>query len=234
MHDAQFLTSAPTVGQLPPAPPSGVELTFVGRSNVGKSSLINTMLGRKGLAKTSNTPGKTRLMNVYEVTWSEKKELSKTALKKMAKQAEEASSELLTLELDPQTPPEKHLWHWVDLPGYGYARVSKTEQAQWQRHFERFLRGRTTLKAVLQLVDARHGLKDIDRQMWDYLLHHGHTPLLVLTKWDKLSAKERGQAVSSLSKELLIDPQYIVPFSATSGFGKAPLWQALLNEVAGI
>lgn len=128
------------------------EIAFAGRSNVGKSSLINALVGRKALARTSNTPGRTREINFFRLG----------------------------------TPPAALLL--VDLPGYGYAKVSRRDSNAWTRLVRSYLRGRPRLRRVLLLVDARHGLKDSDREILRLLDDSAVSSQIVLTKLDKLSA----------------------------------------------
>jgi GTP-binding protein len=176
---ASFLTSAPTLNE---APPEGMsEVAFLGRSNVGKSSLLNAVTGRKALAKTSSTPGKTRLINFFEVSLK-------------------GTDEPLNMRL-------------VDLPGFGYAKVSKTEQAQWQRALADFLRTRRSIRVFVRLIDARHPDLPQDQLMQDFvaaLIRPDQLDLPVFTKADKLNRKERDALqrrfpdavlLSSVSKE---------------------------------
>ncbi|MEF3191727.1 MAG: ribosome biogenesis GTP-binding protein YihA/YsxC [Campylobacterales bacterium] len=176
---AKFLTSASSLEDAPPATLS--EVALLGRSNVGKSSLINALTQTKGLAKSSATPGKTRLINFFEVAWC-------------ANEAE------LSFRL-------------IDLPGFGYAKVSKAEQEAWSRKLTRFLQERTTIKLFLHLVDARHPEQPNDEEMRlfiDSLMMGDQRLLTILTKADKINQKERAYAlkchphallVSSFSKE---------------------------------
>jgi len=176
---AEYVTSAPTIKEAPVW--EFLEIAMVGRSNVGKSSLINTLTDRKNLAKTSNTPGKTRLLNFYRI------------------------NETFSL---------------VDLPGYGYAKVSKTMQAMWQKQFEIFLRKRPNLILVVQLIDGRHGVQPNDRQMFDWLKSHELPTALVITKGDKLSGNEVQKTVSQVVKELQVDRGLVFAVSAKTGMGK--------------
>jgi GTP-binding protein len=141
----RFVQSAPSVAALPPA--GGIEIAFAGRSNVGKSSLINALVGQKALARTSNTPGRTQELVFF------------------------TADSGLTI---------------VDMPGYGYAKAPKAQVAAWTRLIFDFLRGRTTLRRVYVLIDARHGLKANDLEVLDLLDKAAVSYQLVLTKIDKL------------------------------------------------
>ena len=147
IHSAHYIKSALKLSDCPDW--LHPEIAVVGRSNVGKSSLINSLLGRKNLARTSQTPGKTRLLNFYEIN---------------------------------------EAWGLVDLPGYGYAKVSKSEQQSWREHLERYLTDRPQLKLVLLLIDARIDAQDMDVMMAQWLGHHQIPTALVLTKTDKVKS----------------------------------------------
>jgi GTP-binding protein len=184
---AEFIKSAVKPDQYPKT--ALPEIAFAGRSNVGKSSLINTLLGRKKLAQTSATPGKTRLINFFTVN-------SKLSI--------------------------------VDLPGYGFARVSRAEQETWGPMIETYLRERTTLRLVVVILDIRHDPTQQDHDLIEWLHHYGRSHLVVLTKSDKLS---RGQALQR-RKQIMADlglgkQEMLVLFSAQSGEGKGELWKAI-------
>ncbi|HKD21965.1 MAG TPA: ribosome biogenesis GTP-binding protein YihA/YsxC [Rhizomicrobium sp.] len=149
----EFVAGATTIEVIPP--PTLPEVAFVGRSNAGKSSLINALTGRTTLARVSHTPGRTRQINFFRL------------------------ADTLML---------------VDLPGYSYAQVSKALAAQWQRLIFDYLRGRPNLKRVILLIDARRGIMDVDRQAMTLLDQAAVSYLVVLTKTDKLTAAERGEA----------------------------------------
>jgi GTP-binding protein len=148
-RECTFMWGAATLDQLPEA--ELPEIAFAGRSNVGKSSLVNALTGRKTLARTSNTPGRTQQLNFFDLGGH------------------------LVL---------------VDLPGYGYAKVSKTQVEAWTRTLKAFLRGRVTLRRACLLVDSRHGIKDLDREMMDMLDEAAVVYQIVLTKVDKLKKGE--------------------------------------------
>ena len=174
------------------------EIAFIGRSNVGKSSLINSLLQRKGLAKVSRTPGKTRLINLFRV----------------------ASD-------DPV------LAHFVvvDLPGYGYAKVSKALRAQWAPLIEQYLDGSEQLRAVVVLVESRV-LSEQDRDTIAWLLSVGRPPIVVATKVDKLKMSERVGALRRLQAGLgLVEFGSVIPYSSVTGEGRERLWAVLKERI---
>lgn len=181
--NAQFIKSAPSLKDCPEW--DYPEMAMVGRSNVGKSSLINALLNRKGLAKTSNTPGKTRLINLYTVN---------------------------------------EMWAIADLPGYGYAKVSKTEQQSWQKNMEQYLTRRPNLKLVLLLVDSRIPPQASDTQMAQWLIYHQLPFVVVFTKTDDL----KQQALQKRLKTPFLEPLEtslppIMPVSVKSKQGVSAL-----------
>ena len=153
-QNCDFIWAADKIDGLPPMGP--LEIAFAGRSNVGKSSLLNALTGRKALARTSNTPGRTQQLNFFN------------------------------LGPDLEAP----LLRLVDMPGYGYAAVSKEKVANWTRLMTDFLRGRATLARVFVLIDGRHGLKPLDHEMLDQLDQAGLSYQLVLTKRDEVKASQ--------------------------------------------
>jgi GTP-binding protein len=169
------------------------EIAFAGRSNVGKSSLINRLLRRKKAARVSNTPGRTREINFFEVN-------GKFIL--------------------------------ADLPGYGYARVSKERKAAWRPLIESYLRGSPALRGVVQLLDARRVPSDDDLHMLDFLADVGTPTIVVATKIDKLPRAERSARVEALAREAGIDLEQVIPFSAVDGDGRDELAEAIANLVA--
>lgn len=182
-----------------PAPEGLPEVAFAGRSNVGKSSLINHVLRRTRtpIARVSNTPGKTREINFFEVD---------------------------ALPEEGGAPIEFFL---VDLPGYGYARVPNKVRAAWKPLIEDYIRRSTALRGVLQLIDVRHAPTEEDLQMLSFLAELGTPTLVVLTKIDKLKRSQREPKVRSMAKELGLGMEQVVPFSALTGEGRELLLQAL-------
>jgi GTP-binding protein len=186
--------------------PGGLpEVAFSGRSNVGKSSLINRLLGRTRtpIARVSNTPGKTREINFFRVD---------------------------AIGLEDDRTVEFLL---VDLPGYGYARVPAELREAWKPLIENYLRRSPALHGVVQLVDARHGPTRDDHQMLAFLAGLGTPALVVLTKVDKLKRSQRKEQFRSISEELGLDMEQIVPFSAVTGEGRTPLLRALEGLLEG-
>jgi GTP-binding protein len=198
--DAQFLASAPNVSRLPP--PVFAEAAFAGKSNVGKSSLINALSGRRKLVRVSGTPGCTRGLNLFRLELAERADADDTLRH-------------ATLDL-------------VDLPGYGYARRSKQELASWGDMIEGFLVQRAGLRVVVLIVDVRRGVTDEDRQLLDFLAHVGRECLLVATKLDKLPRSKRRPALAAIEREVPGRP--VLGFSAQDGEGKGPLWRAVADR----
>ncbi len=169
------------------------EIAFAGRSNVGKSSLINALMQRKRLARVGETPGKTRTINYYQVD-------------ALMGQAEEERVEI---------------FHLVDLPGYGFANVSLDEKAKWGKMVERYLKSSDNLRAVFLLVDIRHEPNANDRQMYDWITAGGFQPIIIATKSDKIKRSQL-QKQMKIIREGLKAPKgtIVIPFSAQSGDGR--------------
>src|SRR5215467_16251581 len=191
---AKFLTSAADPKFFPPEGPP--EFAFLGRSNVGKSSLINSLLGQK-LAHVSSTPGRTRTIN------------------------------FIGIYAKPTQPyPEMLL---VDLPGYGYARLSKEISAEWPKFIEPYLKDRETLALSIVLIDSNIPAQPSDRQLIDFLRSIDRDFLVVATKTDKLSANKLRAALASLAREHEIDS--LLPYSANTGAGRAELWREIRSRM---
>jgi GTP-binding protein len=185
---AEFVTSAVRPAQFPP--PDLPEFAFAGRSNVGKSSLINTLVSRRKLVQTSSTPGKTRLINFFRV------------------------NEALM---------------FVDLPGYGYARVSQEERLRWRPMVEQYISGRENLKAVVVILDIRRTPNAEDGQLLQWLEHRDVPCVLVVTKADKLSKTAQRKQLTLIADALETDPDEIILFSAKSRQGRDALWKILAD-----
>ena len=164
------------------------EIAFLGRSNVGKSSLINALAGRKGLAFTSNTPGRTQTINFYRIEGT---------------------------------------FYFVDLPGYGYARVPAQVAAEWKNLIEEYLQNRETLKLSCLILDSRHGWKDKDLDLKRWLEYRGRPYLVIATKTDKLNQSEQERGLRAIRKEG-VEP---LPFSALNGRGVREIWQAIAKTI---
>jgi GTP-binding protein len=198
IHRADYVISAPSLKHCPDF--EGVaEIVLVGRSNVGKSSFINSLTQRKNLARTSNTPGKTRHINFYDI------EASETAL----------DAEPVRVIL-------------VDLPGYGYARISKSEQEKWRKNLEAYLSKREAIRLIVQLIDSRHGPQANDIQMAEWLAYHQKPTQVILTKADKISRNELAKQVVQTSKTLGIPAPQILTYSAETHAGRDEAWRRLL------
>jgi GTP-binding protein len=184
-HKAQFMLSAVSAEQFPKA--SVPEIAFLGRSNVGKSSLLNALVGAKA-AKVSSTPGRTRAINFFEVS------------------GERGAAKMI----------------FADLPGYGYAKISKSISAEWPKFIEPYLATRETLALCICIVDAIVPARQNDRQLLDWLRSVDRELLVVATKVDRLSGNERTRNLAALKRELEFDA--ILPVSAKTGYGIAELW----------
>ena len=170
------------------------EIAFAGRSNVGKSSLLNRLVGRKKLARVSKTPGRTREINFFRVNDS---------------------------------------FVLADLPGYGYARVSKAQQAEWRPLLEGYIGKTPQLAGVVQLLDMRREPSEDDAAMLDLLAELGMPTIVVLTKCDKLSRKAAAERAESIARSLLLDPEQTIQFSAVTGEGRDELAGAIMSAVSG-
>lgn len=166
---AELVAVAVKPGQYPPD--DKIEIAFAGRSNVGKSSLLNLLTNRRNLARVSGNPGKTRTINFYEIN---------------------------------------ELFRIVDLPGYGYAKVSKSLSETWGEMVEAYLKERKGLQKVIQLVDIRHAPSAQDIQMYEYLRHYGFDGIIVATKSDKISNNEARKCISTIRKTLNLSSEDIV------------------------
>jgi GTP-binding protein len=206
LTDPKYIGSFPRAdAQLDPPLP---EVAFLGRSNVGKSSLLNALVGRR-IAKTSGTPGKTRALNVFLVPGAGSQE------------SETPKSQLLT--------PGSH--YFLDLPGYGYARVGKVQRAAFRGLLKHTLR-RERLRGVVWLLDMRHTPSVDDRAMQDVLVDGGTQVLAALTKGDKLKAAQRRTRERELRDELALPEDQIVVTSAVTGEGIVDLREAIAGLIA--
>ena len=171
------------------------EIAFAGKSNVGKSSMINALLNRKSLARTSSQPGKTQTINFYNIN---------------------------------------DMLNFVDLPGYGYAKVSKSEQEKWSKMIDTYLHNRPQLREVILLVDIRHEPSKNDIQMYEWIKSCNYTGYVIAAKADKLSRSQQIKSVAAIKKTLNIkDANLIFPFSAVSKSGVEEIW-TLFEQLLGL
>ena len=197
-----------------------VEIAFAGRSNVGKSSLLNYLTGRKNLARVSGSPGKTRTINFFDVT---AKTGSAGKKRKNTENVGAPHSEYENKEVISPEPQELS-FRIVDLPGYGYAKVSKKVTDDWGPMMETFLANRENLKVVVQLVDIRHEPTVQDVQMYEYLRHYGMSGIVVATKADKLKRSQIGKSLAVIRETLdLTEEDIIIPVSALKHEGAEKL-----------
>lgn len=165
------------------------EVAFAGKSNVGKSSLINALMNRKSYARISATPGKTQTINFYNIN------------------------------------DEMYL---VDLPGYGYARVTPAEKEKWGKMIENYLHTSRNLKAVFLLIDIRHDPSANDRQMYDWILHNGFLPIIIATKLDKIKRSQVQKQVKAIKQGLQVEKgTLVIPFSAETKQGREEIWSVI-------
>jgi GTP-binding protein len=188
IKSAEFVTSASKPSQYPPA--LLPEIAFAGRSNVGKSSLINVLVNRKRLVKTSSTPGRTRLINFFEIN------------RQMG---------------------------FVDLPGYGYAKVPESVKKTWGPMIETYLSTRKTLKGVIIILDIRRTPRQEELDLIRWLHHYSISAIFVLTKTDKLSKSKQAQKLDAIAGVLEKDKSNFILFSAKSRRGRNTLWKAIVS-----
>lgn len=168
------------------------EIAFAGKSNVGKSSLINALMNRKSYARISATPGKTQTINYYNI-----------------------NGEI----------------YLVDLPGYGYAKVSEKEKEQWGKLVERYLHGSARLKAIFLLIDIRHAPSENDRMMYRWILGQGFRPVIIATKLDKLKRSQVQKQLKVLKEGLeLVQGTKLIPFSSVTKQGREEIWEYVEKE----
>jgi GTP-binding protein len=186
---SRFLASATDVAHFPA--PDLPEIAFLGRSNVGKSSLLNSLVGTK-IARTSSTPGRTRGINFFEIRW-----------------AGQPNPEMI----------------FADLPGYGYAKLSREISQEWPKFIDPYLGERPTLALCLVLVDANVPAQQSDRQLVDFLRAAQRSFVVVATKSDRLSKNQLRNTLKDLSEEYSAD--LLLPYSATTGAGRTELWKEI-------
>jgi len=187
---AEFITSATKPSQYPPT--AMPEIAFAGRSNVGKSSLINTLVNRKHLVKTSSTPGRTQLINFFDIN------------RRMG---------------------------FVDLPGYGYAKVPVAVRKKWGPMIETYLSGRETLRGVVVIMDIRRIPRQEELNLLGWLNHYAFAGILVLTKTDKLSKNKQAKQHHLIARALERPKNDLILFSAKTSRGKDTIWNAILSLI---
>ena len=171
------------------------EIAFAGKSNVGKSSLINSLMNRKSVARTSSQPRKTQTINYYNVN--------------------------------------KQIF-LVDLPGYGYAKASKSEKEQWGKMVDRYLHSSSALEAVFLLVDIRHAPSENDKMMHQWIVSNGYEPIIIATKLDKIKRSQIAKQTKLIRTGLHLPADTrMIPFSATSRQGREEIWKIMENVIAG-
>ena len=171
------------------------EIAFAGKSNVGKSSLINALMNRKSYARISATPGKTQTINFYNIN------------------------------------EEMYL---VDLPGYGYAKVSEEEKQKWGQLIEKYLHGSSQLKAVFLLIDIRHDPSANDKMMYDWVVAQGYQPIIIATKLDKIKRSQIDKHLNMFrTVHGLVPGTRIIPFSAMTKQGRDEIWELVETEYLG-
>ena len=193
IKSARFIISNTDVTKCP----SGnlPEYAFIGRSNVGKSSLINMLTNKKGLAMTSSMPGKTQLINHFLIN---------------------------------------DAWYLVDLPGYGYARVTPAEKEKWGKMIENYLHPSHNLKAVFLLIDIRHDPSANDRQMYEWILHNGYEPIIIATKLDKLKRSQVQKNLKAIREGLQLKKgTTVIPYSAETKQGRDEIWELIESLTGG-
>ena len=165
------------------------EVAFAGKSNVGKSSLINGLMNRKSLARTSSQPGKTQTINFYNIN---------------------------------------KFMYLVDLPGYGYAKVSENEKKKWGKMIENYLHTSKQLKAVFLLIDIRHAPSNNDKMMYEWMVYQGFAPILIATKLDKIKRSQIQKQIKLIREGLNVQPgTTIIPFSAETKQGRDEIWELI-------
>ncbi len=168
------------------------EIAFAGKSNVGKSSLINALMNRKSYARISATPGKTQTINFYNINQE---------------------------------------FYLVDLPGYGYAKVSEQEKQKWGQMVERYLHGSKQLRAVFLLIDIRHDPSANDKMMYDWIVSWGYHPIIIATKLDKIKRSQKDKQVKAVRQGLgLLPGTEVIPFSSVTKQGRDEIWELAEKE----
>ena len=172
------------------------EIAFAGRSNVGKSSLFNTMVNRRNFARVSGSPGKTRTINFFEINGA---------------------------------------FRIVDLPGYGYAKVSEQEKIKWGQLIERYLHGSKQLKVVFLLIDIRHKPSGNDKMMYEWIVSQGFNPVIIATKLDKIKRSQKDKQIKIVKEGLGVLPgTVVIPFSSVTKQGRDEIWELVESQFLNV
>ena len=190
LHRAEFIRSAVKTKDFPGD--GRPQIVFAGKSNVGKSSTINTLLNRRNFARTSQTPGKTRTINFFLIN---------------------------------------NEFYFVDLPGYGYAKIAKSEKEKWGVIMERYLQDRNELCAIFLLVDIRHEPTNDDVMMYEWIKHFGYNCVVIATKADKISRGQYQKHISIIRKKLQLEKdEKVIPISSLKKTGVEDVWNEIINQ----
>lgn len=202
VRDVQLETVCGVTSTLPSN--QRIEVAFAGKSNVGKSSLLNALVGRRSIARTSAQPGKTQTINFYRVD---------------------------ALDRQEGVPDEVYDLYLVDLPGYGYAKASEQAKAEWGRMIERYLHTSKQLQSVFLLIDIRHAPGANDVQMYNWVVSQGYRPVIIATKLDKIKRGQVQKQTALILKTLQAEKgTKIIPFSAETKQGREEIWNCISRQ----